>query len=117
MIHVALKNLHDPEICSTQAQQFNHMVQRVPLAEVDVNTGHGQRVCRVGVSCHDGDVVVGKADCQVGQRAGVDHADPVRLARLHSHVLTLAPYDRSASDRPLQSCQNTLVTSAHQWRC
>lgn len=64
--------------------------RRSPLAQVDVDAGDGQGVGGVGVSCHDGDIVVSKADAQVRERAGVDHANPVRLSCLHSHILPLA---------------------------
>lgn len=62
----------------------------LPLAEIDVHAGNGQRVDGVSVGGNNRHVVVLKADREVRQRARVDHADPVGLAGLHSHILALA---------------------------
>ncbi len=61
-----------------------------PLAKVNVDAGHSEGVGRVGVSRHNGHVVVGKANAQIRKRAGIDHADAVCLASLHCHILPLA---------------------------
>ena len=61
-----------------------------PLAQVDVDALHGQRVDRVRVGGDDRDAVPGKAHGEEGERGRVDNAHAVGLAGLHRHVVPAA---------------------------
>ena len=69
---------------------FGTLGSSSPLAEVDVYTADRLWIDGIGICCNDGDIVSVKADCQIEEGARIDHANPVCLACLHSHVVPTA---------------------------